>query len=438
MNSEIDNNNLLKEYLNVYQNAKENQIYNLKYEKFPYILQFNQLIKYYKNSIEFKKILSEQIKPINQSLSKIKNEESKNNDTINKKIIVQNKYCLIDKNWIQKWKAHIGYEEILKILNKNNNSEITYKDYKWIKNIIEENSTRKFLSPLDNINIFKEKDEIEATANFEIISIDCYNLFILGGEKIDNKTFPVRFLKEKCIVFLSKKIFWILFKIENSDKYSELIIDFSQINSGKKNIIDILVQKDINTWLKEEKLNISSETEKELTINNSKLKIINKSLFNTIKEKNFFYNNNVLPNMQNGRYELLNVNNCTQENITLVQSQRNTNLLLISNKIALNKIDPQIKGENENINKFEGNEMNKNDEINEKKNIPDNNNNNIKSLMNKDNNEDDQKNNILQINGNKNDYKILKNIDNNEDFIRQNKKEDINKDNIEIENKKKN
>ena len=108
---------------------------------------------------------------------------------------------------------------------------------KWILNIIEKNSKDFLLSPLDNSGIYKN-NEVICDADFELITNDCYKLFILGAQKnmynTNYRKLPVFFLIEKYIVFINTNIFWILFKEKKSQNPFEILLKFIDQNNEKK------------------------------------------------------------------------------------------------------------------------------------------------------------------------------------------------------------
>ena len=111
------------------------QIYNEvnKDEKYPFLLQFIQLKEYYNFKKDFIDNLNSGNFPNKKEKEGNQDNEIKIGDKENK-CIIQNEYCLIDKNWIENWKKYVGYDEVIK--NINNNNKIKLNDYHWIKSII--------------------------------------------------------------------------------------------------------------------------------------------------------------------------------------------------------------------------------------------------------------------------------------------------------------
>ena len=137
--------------------------------------------------------------------------------------IVQNIYCLIDKDWLKKWKKHVGYKEIKnKIKEDKIERDLDNNDYKWISEIIDKNYKDNYLYPLDNSIIYKD-NEINPLSDFKIIHKDCLNLFnTISKNPTTNNNFrkyPLRLFKDKYIIFLNKEMFFIVFKNSDSKKY---------------------------------------------------------------------------------------------------------------------------------------------------------------------------------------------------------------------------
>ena len=152
-----------------------NQIYNIQNQPNikPHSLQFKQLTAFY----NFKKKLNEDLS---------KEVSIQNNLIIPNKI--NDKMYLIDKNWIEKWKNHTGYEKVKEKCIKYtlNNRELNDSDYNWIEPIINKHSTNILLSPLDNINLFNN-NEINPLADFIVVDENCYKLFTIGSKNENNE-----------------------------------------------------------------------------------------------------------------------------------------------------------------------------------------------------------------------------------------------------------
>jgi len=289
-------NNLL---LNIY----DNDIYNKKEGKNPFLLQFKQL-KYYYN-------LGKKLKN-NISLGYIPQENEKNELNPSRNI-VQNIYCLIDRKWLKKWKKHIGYKEIKnKIKEDKIERDLDNNDYKWISEIIDKNYKENCLYPLDNNTIYKD-NEINPLADFKVIHKDSLKLFnIISKSSVINNNFrkyPLRFFKNKYIMILNNDMFFIVFKNSNSHIFKEIIVDF--IYEGENNKEDNKSQnKEYKVTNKKKIINEINfkftEIEKELEYNNCKIKIYNKTLLRRVKESQI--RNSIFPNINDERKELLNSN----------------------------------------------------------------------------------------------------------------------------------
>ena len=103
--------NAFEEYKKKLENEENYQVYNIKDNEYPFLLQYHQLIEY----LKYRNEINNYIKGWNLSAEN----DNLKRTMINKKKetnLKQNKYCLIDKKWIRKWRKHVGYEEIKTIL----------------------------------------------------------------------------------------------------------------------------------------------------------------------------------------------------------------------------------------------------------------------------------------------------------------------------------
>jgi len=379
-----------------------NHIYNEKKGKYPFLLQFKQLKYYYNLNKEFKKSVS---------LGYLSQEKNENNLNPSK-AIAQNMHCLIDNEWLKKWKKHVGYKEIKnKIKDNKKEKDLDNNDYKWISEIIDNNYKDNYLNPYDN-NAIYENNEIKSLADFKVIHKDCFKLFNINSENklINNnyRKYPLRLFKDKYIVYINNNIFFIKFKNIDSKKFNEILINFIEIKEiktegniiikgDKKKIIDDLVNKDINAWLKEIKF-VFTEIEQEFELYNCKIKIYNKTLLKII-EKNRM-RNSIFPNIDDKRDELLNSNFISKDLNDIVEIDSIATQFYINNvstrivfkeKNNKNKENSNDKTRT-NINKNSRNALN-NLTINKIMNYFPN-----KNIYNKDNNDDDQHSNLKQEN----------------------------------------
>ena len=179
------------------QNSNEiTQIYNMEANKEngQFLLQTKQLIVYYNFRRKFKEALEKGHYHLNNT----------SNNFQYSRDYIQNEFCLIDQEWIENWKKHVGYKEI-EYFCKNNkiDRDLNDNDYVFIKPIIEKNSKENLLPLLDNQNIYNENDDItNPYSDFYIVDKDCYKLFTFGNDArifndktAKNRFFPVKFLK---------------------------------------------------------------------------------------------------------------------------------------------------------------------------------------------------------------------------------------------------
>ena len=115
--------------------------------------------------------------------------------------VFQNDYYLIDKNWLNKWKEYVGYNDIIKL---NLNRDINDNDYDLFKKFLPKNIKEIRLFPLDNSNIYLNNGEINPFSEFIIINKECHNIF---GESRKNMNYiykersvSLKFLKNKIIL----------------------------------------------------------------------------------------------------------------------------------------------------------------------------------------------------------------------------------------------
>ena len=267
-----------------------NQVYNIKNKNNMkmYLLQFKQLINYF----NFKNKLNEEL---------TKKRIDNNPFTIDKMF-------LIDKNWIQKWKNHVGYNEIKEKIQKYQiNRELNVDDYNWIEPIISKNAPENFLSPIDNSNIYYNNN-INPLADFIIVNEICYQLFTVANTQkinsLNNKSFPIKIFKEKLILTINEKIYLFIFKEKLSNNYFELLIIFNQENSDINKVLFDLEKEEANEWIKKMNINLISKIRYSIDKYGFKFEIINKSL-QCIQKKNL--RNTLIPRFNKGEEELLNI-----------------------------------------------------------------------------------------------------------------------------------
>ena len=242
------------------------QIYNEvnKDEKYPFFLQFIQLKEYHNFKKDFIDNLNSGNLPNKKEKEGNQDNEIKIGDKENK-CIIQNEYCLIDKNWIENWKKYVGYDEVIKNINNN---KIKLSDYHWIKSIIGKNSNNYTITEPNKTFI---EEEINYGENFEIINKKCFKLFNL---KSDIRYFPMRLQKEKNILIINDRSFYIIFKEKKSQKYFEILINFEEISEEKKQLLDIFYGDGFNDFINKIKFNLYQDTDICLNQYNCKIHIL--------------------------------------------------------------------------------------------------------------------------------------------------------------------
>ena len=250
-----------------------------------FLNEFHQLKEYYNFRLKFKKMFI--------------NGQSKDS-------YIKNTFYLIDNNWFQKWKKYVGYDNIREILGKNNYyREISDKDFFWIEPIIKQCSEENIIVP--NQKIYCEGN-INPLSDFIIIDNKCHDLFNLqtGNILSNEKTYPLKFLKEKIILLLSAKIVLVLFKENNI--YFELLLLFDKEGNDKNNILNSIKNINIINWLKENNFDLYSTEELEINEHNYKFRIINKT-FKLFKDKIKNVKNNINPQLNDKMNQTLLINN---------------------------------------------------------------------------------------------------------------------------------
>ena len=205
----------IQNYINGLNVNQLNLVYNVPTEKLkPHIIQFKQLMAYF----NFKILIKEKL-----SNSNTKNESLK-------------EMYLIDKEWLRKWKMHIGYKSIKTFykLYKTKNKILKIDDYDWIEPVIN-NNCQIILSPLNNNKIHDNINYSE----FIIVDKECYSLFSLNfikdQKKLNSvKNYEIRLYYEKLILIISETVNLLKFTVKEYNCNLELLIIFEK----KNNIID--------------------------------------------------------------------------------------------------------------------------------------------------------------------------------------------------------
>ena len=220
----------------------------------PFQSEFRQLKEYFNFRRKFKKD---------------RNDKSKQNQ------IIQNEYYLIDKNWLNKWKELVKYNEFSAF---NINRDVNDNDYNIFETNLPSNINELKLSPLDNSNIYNDKGVINPLAEFIIIDKKCQQVFEETRQNIQYNALevpvPLTFTKNFILLHINNNTKLFCFRDEHTKKDMEIIIQFKwEIDLGK-----ILVEMEqaggIKYWLKDKNFNM--EGPDELDIHG--MKLINKNL----------------------------------------------------------------------------------------------------------------------------------------------------------------
>jgi len=130
--------------------------------------------------------------------------------------------------------------------------------------------------------------------------------------------------------------------------------------------IDFLCNKDVNEFLKEINFNLD-ELEKELEYNDCKIRIYNKTLLRKVEESQM--RNNIFPNINNKRNELLNIIIPSNELIKIVGIQSKIYRFCVRDeKLIENNNNNDLEFNNKLINNF-CNNQNQNNQINMQNNM---------------------------------------------------------------------
>ena len=330
----------LKDFFNEQKSKKESkQINNIPENNFnQFFLEFMQLIAYYNCIRKIKEALTKGVFIDEEYFSNNKGRERINEG------FIQNKFYLIDKNWLEQWKKHVGYQDICtNCLQKNINRNLTQNDFNWIKPYIEKNTKENKLPILDN-KIIYNIDKIDPLSNFEIIDKESFESFIFGfnnnSKPTKSRTYPVKILKKKLLLMFDLLSFQIIFKDNDSNLYFEILIIFEQNNEGRKKTLDKIEGIDINEWIKNSEIKLISDFNKEFDFFNCKFKLINKTL---LLHKNNQLKNCISPNLNNEGI-LIDNNASISNGLKMEMTQK-----IMSNLRNKNKIN---KNNNKNINNF--------------------------------------------------------------------------------------
>ena len=240
----------IQNYIDKLDENRFNLVYNIPTEQLiPHIIQFKQLIAY----LNFKIFLKEKLSNLNT-----KNESLK-------------EMYLIDKEWIKKWKIHIGYKNIKTFCNlyKTKNKVLKMHDYDWIEPVIN-NNCQNFLSPLNNKKIYDNRNVLNINnSEFIIVDKECYSLFSLNFIKEQNKlnivkNYEVKIYFGKLILIISESIYLLKFKVKDLNCNFELLIIFDRKYNIREKFLEEIANYDINDWIIEINFDLLSKEQMKL------------------------------------------------------------------------------------------------------------------------------------------------------------------------------
>ena len=371
---------------------------------------------------------------------------------VNKNIDFKNKqYYLISKEWIQKWRHYIGFEEINKQMKLRIKRIIEEVDYDWVQPIISQNIKDKYLEPLINrVIYFKYGNEnfprIDPMKNFVIIDHNSFDLFLnkKDPEEKDIKMHPsIRaiFSHKKMILEIDEKNknYFVSFEYEPNNYYELCFTIESKYIPNIQSILRDFIQYNIKDWINSNNNNINDQIIK-IKSQNYYLEIKNKSIINGIKNNKenidratLFPNDrkkikefqNTLkndPNITQKVFQIFKYYNETKANKTKtrtniykqtsLQTNDDMNNFMMGNNINNNIIKNNINNNmmNNNMNNFNMNNNMMNNNIN---NFNMNNN-----MMNNNINNFNMNNNMINNkNLNNNNHNIQINSNNNKNYI---------------------
>ena len=196
---------------------------------------------------------------------------------------IQNEYYLISKIFINKWKEHIGYN---KFLSLNINRNLNDNDYVTFKAGHPENKSE--LIPLDNSSLYNNEGKIDPLSEFIIINKNCHNAFEeskknIPGNKIKEKSYALKFLKDKIILRISDNIRIVYFKNDNNDE--EIIVIFKE-QKNKEKILSDIENSNFKEWLRNRYINMDGPDEYQFKEKGCTIKIINKNLKLKLEKEN--------------------------------------------------------------------------------------------------------------------------------------------------------
>ena len=205
---------------------------------------------------DFQNFVDNQIKRINEYAKW----EEFFNDTLSKKVIRKNKqFNIVDKEWIEKWKEYVGFEEIKEKCKKFSEKENQTMKQEISEFLLKKNAKQKLeeLGPLDCSKIKRQNKKFiffEETSNFLPIESFNFNYFkpkdviAVNGDFIKGKCFlnNINFAKNE-----NKKIV-IIEKNNHNNEIKEAIITLEAKEDIKK-VKEELSEKSLEEILNDER-----------------------------------------------------------------------------------------------------------------------------------------------------------------------------------------
>ena len=209
---------------------------------------------------------------------------------------IQNEYYLISKIFINKWKEHIGYN---KFCSLNINRNLNDNDYVTFKAGHPENKSE--LIPLDNSSLYNNEGKVDPLSEFIIINKNCHKVFEeskknIPGNKIKEKSYALKFLKDKIILRISDNIRIVYFKNDNNDE--EIIVIFKE-QKNKEKILSDIENSNFKEWLRNRYIHMDGPDEYQFKEKGCTIKIINKNLKLKLEKENKIINQAILNNQNN-------------------------------------------------------------------------------------------------------------------------------------------
>ena len=277
---------------------------------------------------------------------------------------IQNEYYLIDKNWLNKWKEFVGYNNISAL---NLNRDMNDNDYHIFKQYLPKNLENNRLYPLDNSKIYNNNGDINPLAEFVIINKECQKAFAESRQNMEyniiEKSVPVKFLHDKIILNINSNIILICFRNDVNGMDEEIIVIFLTPNNKDK-ILNDIENENFKGWLKNRYFEMDSPDEMEMDEQGCKLKVINKNLkLKMLLNKNTCKSGTTLVKFNLPENLKIQMQTVIQENLSKTMQQN-----MAKEKEKKKQQNPFFNAQN-NISNNNNNQFNNNNNLNNNVNI---------------------------------------------------------------------